>query len=213
MNELTVLLISAATIGFTHTLLGPDHYLPFIAMGRARSWSIPKTALITLLSGLAHVGSSIVIGLIGIAFGLVINGLELFESVRGSIAAWMLIAFGLVYLIWGLRKAFQGHSHHHHHTSDKKDITPWVLFTIFIFGPCEPLIPLLMYPAARHSTIGVVLVVAVFSIATITTMLSIVLVSLFGTRQIKIHGLEKYGHAFAGGIVLASGLAIQFLGL
>lgn len=213
MNELTVLLISAATIGFTHTLLGPDHYLPFIAMGRARSWSIPKTALITLLSGLAHVGSSIVIGLIGIAFGLVINGLELFESVRGSIAAWMLIAFGLVYLIWGLRKAFQGHSHHHHHTSDKKDITPWVLFTIFIFGPCEPLIPLLMYPAARHSTIGVVLVVAVFSIATITTMLSIVLVSLFGTRQTKIHGLEKYGHAFAGGIVLASGLAIQFLGL
>lgn len=212
MDEMTVLLISAASIGFTHTLLGPDHYLPFIVMGKARKWSPAKTTIITLLSGLAHVGSSVVIGLVGIACGLAVNKLEIFESVRGSIAAWLLIAFGLVYFAWGIRKAVKGHTRHDH-LGSKRDITPWVLFTIFVFGPCEPLIPLLMYPAARHSFSGVVYVAAVFSLATIGTMLTVVLLSMFGTRLVKIHGLERYGHAFAGGIVLASGLAIQFLGL
>ena len=42
MKELTVLLISAASIGFFHTLFGPDHYLPFIVMGKARKWSVKK---------------------------------------------------------------------------------------------------------------------------------------------------------------------------
>ncbi len=35
-HEIVVLGIAAASIGFFHTLLGPDHYLPFIVMARAR---------------------------------------------------------------------------------------------------------------------------------------------------------------------------------
>jgi len=31
-NELMILLVTAASIGFFHTLLGPDHYLPFIVI-------------------------------------------------------------------------------------------------------------------------------------------------------------------------------------
>ncbi len=213
MGELTVLLISAASIGFFHTLFGPDHYLPFVVMGKARKWSMPKVAIITVVAGIAHVGSSIVLGLLGVAFGIAVNKLVIFESIRGSIAAWMLIAFGLVYFVWGVRKAAKGHTHEHQHIDEKTDITPWVLFTIFIFGPCEPLIPLLMYPAAQHSVSGVILVAAVFGAITISTMLSIVLLSSYGSNIIKLHKMERYAHAFAGGIVLFSGLAIQFMGL
>jgi sulfite exporter TauE/SafE len=213
MKELIVLLISAASIGFFHTLFGPDHYLPFIVMGKARKWSILKVTIITLLSGIAHVGSSVILGLLGVAFGIAVNKLEIFESVRGSIAAWMLIGFGLLYFVWGVRKAIKGHSHKHQHIGDKADITPWVLFTIFIFGPCEPLIPLLMYPAAKHSIWGVVMVAMVFGFVTISTMLAVVLISTFGSNIVKMHKMERYAHAMAGGIVLFSGLAIQFLGL
>ena len=213
MKELSVLLISAASIGFLHTLFGPDHYLPFIVMGKARRWSLKKVAVITFLSGIAHVGSSVVLGLLGVAFGVAVSRLEVFESVRGSIAAWMLIGFGFVYFIWGIKKAIKGHSHSHEHVDENTDITPWVLFTIFVFGPCEPLIPLLMYPAAKHSMSGVFWVAGVFGAVTISTMLSIVLLALFGTSIVKFHRMERYGHAIAGGIVLFSGLAIQFLGL
>jgi len=55
-DSLLVLLISAASIGFFHTLLGPDHYLPFILLSKSRNWSTVKTMFITVLCGLGHVG-------------------------------------------------------------------------------------------------------------------------------------------------------------
>ncbi len=71
-QELVTLLITAASIGFFHTLFGPDHYLPFIVMAQARKWSLIKTTWITFLCGIGHVGSSVVLGIIGIAFGTAI---------------------------------------------------------------------------------------------------------------------------------------------
>jgi len=106
-QELILLIITAASLGFVHTSLGPDHYIPFIAMSKARHWSVYRTSLITILCGIGHVLGSVVIGIIGIAFGIAITKLQNVESTRGEIAAWLLISFGLVYLIWGLRKAYK----------------------------------------------------------------------------------------------------------
>lgn len=235
-NELLILIIAAASIGFFHTLLGPDHYLPFIVMSRSRNWSLRKTSLVTVLCGIGHVLSSVLLGIIGIALGIAVSKLEAIESFRGSIAAWVLIAFGLVYFIWGMRRALRNkphehlhkheygfsHMHTHHHTEvhmhvhrkkGTKNITPWVLFTIFVFGPCEPLIPLLMYPAAKNSLLGVVLVTGLFSVTTILTMLGIVLISTFGLNLIPMNRLERYTHAIAGATISLCGVSIQFLGL
>jgi hypothetical protein len=48
-KEILVLAGTAATIGFVHTVLGPDHYIPFIAMSRARRWTLSKTLFISFL--------------------------------------------------------------------------------------------------------------------------------------------------------------------
>ena len=53
---------AAGGIAFLHTILGPDHYLPFIVMARARSWSMARTLLVTAVCGLGHVASSILLG-------------------------------------------------------------------------------------------------------------------------------------------------------
>lgn len=230
-----LLAITAATVGFLHTVLGPDHYVPFIAMSKARNWSIKKTLLITSACGLGHVLSSVVIGLIGIGFGIAVSELEIIESARGEIAGWLLIGFGFAYLLWGLKKAFKNkphthihlhengimhlheHTHHnehaHPHNDEKKNITPWVLFTIFVFGPCEALIPIVMYPAATKSVSGLFLVTTVFGITTILTMLSIILISLYGINLVNVGKIEKYTNALAGGLILLCGLAINFWGL
>ena len=68
-EELAVLSVTAASIALIHTLLGPDHYLPFIVMARARRWSMRKTACVTLLCGAGHVLSSVLLGGVGIAAG------------------------------------------------------------------------------------------------------------------------------------------------
>ena len=86
-EELAILIITSASIGFFHTLLGPDHYLPFIVMARARNWSVGKTTCITVLCGMGHVASSIVLGVMGMAVGLAVSRLGAIESLRGSLAA------------------------------------------------------------------------------------------------------------------------------
>ena len=87
-TDILVLAGTAATIGLLYTLFGPDHYLPFIMMAKAGKWSLKKTSLVTFLCGLGHVMSSVVLGGIGIIFGLALSGLEGFEGVRGDLAAW-----------------------------------------------------------------------------------------------------------------------------
>jgi len=214
-NSLAILIASAASIGFLHTALGPDHYLPFIVLSRANNWSVKKTALITVLCGLGHVGSSIILGTLGIAFGFALSKLEIFESVRGSVAAWALIIFGAGYLAWGIYKAIRNKPHKHiDPTSEKgkKKLTPWILFIVFVLGPCEPLIPLLMFPAAEGSVWGVALVSTVFGVATIGTMTAIVLASSYGLKFVKFGRLERYTHAMGGAVILLSGLSIQLLG-
>ena len=209
---LPILIVTAASIGFFHTLTGPDHYVPFIVLSKARGWSLKKTGLLTVMCGLGHVLSSVVLGVIGIAAGILLSRLEMFESVRGNIAGWFLLAFGVGYTLWGVYKIVKPTSHTHDH-GDRTSLTPWVLFIIFVFGPCEPLIPLLMYPAAEHSAWGVVLIAAVFSVVTIATMTAIVLAAWFGAGLVRLHALERYGHLIAGLMLFFSGFAIQALGL
>ncbi|MEZ5106098.1 MAG: sulfite exporter TauE/SafE family protein [Draconibacterium sp.] len=231
MNELSVLLISAASLGFIHTILGPDHYLPFIVLAKARQWSSSKTMWITFISGIGHVGSSVIIGMIGIALGISLNKLEYFESFRGELVGWMLFAFGVGYTLFGIYKYIR-HSHHFHlpqfllpkkirefqhlpteeQKEDNTKITPWILFLIFVFGPCEVLIPMLIFPAYKNSTIGMFMVALIFGIATIATMMLAVYLGHKGTSLIKFKKQEKYFHLVAGMLILFSASGILFLG-
>ena len=93
-SEIVVLSMTAASIGFIHTVLGPDHYLPFIVMTEARGWSMVKTAMVTFLCGLGHIMSSVVIGIAGVIFGIGLMKLESLEAFRGNLAAWAFIGFG-----------------------------------------------------------------------------------------------------------------------
>lgn len=236
MSSNSFLLLTAASIALLHTLVGPDHYLPFAGMARAFSWSRRRTVLITLLCGLGHVLSSALLGLVGIALGLGLASLQAIESARGQFAAWALTAFGLIYCAWGIRRALRnrphGHSHVHfdgtlhahthvhehehlHVHAQEADratkVTPWLLFTVFLLGPCEPMIPLVMYPAAKHDWMGVALVTLVFGAVTLLTMTAAVLFCAAGLRQIRITHLERYSHALAGSVIALCGLAILLL--
>jgi nickel/cobalt transporter (NicO) family protein len=209
-HELLLLIISAFSIGAIHTLLGPDHYLPFIALARGRNWNLFKTARITIFCGIGHVFSGFILGVLGIFLGITLKHLNFIETWRGEIAAWVLIVFGFAYLIWGIKKAIKNEKHAH---QSFKKLTPWVLFVIFVLGPCEPLIPLIMYPAIRASFFSILMVGIAFSIATLMIMLLMVVSTVFGTTLIKTKIFERYGNAIAGAIVCASGIAIRFLGV
>jgi sulfite exporter TauE/SafE len=233
-KEIIILLLTAASIGFVHTVIGPDHYVPFIAIASARKWNKFKTTIVVILCGMGHVLSSLVIGIIGIAMGIAITKITKIETTRGEIAAWLLIGLGLAYTVWGIRQSFKNkkHSHlhfhdgvhhiHEHshelehshlHKEEKKNITPWILFLIFIFGPCEPLIPILMYPAASSNYYMMGLVTLVFGIVTIIAMLCMTFLGLYGVKLVSFEKIEKHIHVIAGITILLCGLAIKLLNL
>lgn len=235
MTDAQILLVTAASVAFLHTILGPDHYVVFTAMGRARGWSLARTLRVTLFCGLGHLLSSVSIGALGILAGAQLVSLVQIEGLRGNLAGWALLAFGLVYFAWGMKQAgrsrthshihsHQGvvHDHEHDHHTDhshvhdaraKRSITPWAMFIIFVLGPCEALIPLVMYPAAQQSVALVVAVAVVFSIVTLLTMLACVTATTIGLERLKLPTTGRYAHAVAGAAVLACGVAISFTGL
>ncbi|MGM0551560.1 MAG: hypothetical protein ACQESW_10805 [Bacteroidota bacterium] len=102
---------------------------------------------------------------------------------------------------------------HKRKTAEKKNITPWVLFTIFVLGPCEPLIPLLIYPAAKSHMGHAAIEALVFGVATLATMMVMVAVTLRGMQFLPMKTLEKYMHPVAGATICLSGWAIVFFGL
>jgi ABC-type nickel/cobalt efflux system permease component RcnA len=237
--EIVLLCGTAAAIAVVHTLLGPDHYLPFVAMARSRDWSLAKTLRTTLLCGSGHIVGSVVLGFVGIYASMHLHALEWVEGLRGDLAAWALVSFGLVYMAWGLRRAWrnQPHSHRHSHAGEshvhlhghqaahahvhalpgtevtRRGAASWAIFIIFVLGPCEPLIPILMFPAAKESLAGLLAVTSVFAIVTVLTMLAVVAVSVRGLQSIRLPRVERFSDAIAGGTITLCGLSIAVLGL
>ena len=227
------LLAAAFGVGVVHTLLGPDHYLPFIMLARAREWSRLKTVLITVACGVGHVGSSVVLGGLGIAFGLAVGHLETVETSRGSIAAWGLVAFGVAYALWGLRhalrkrKGIEAHvhgeevhihthalnPHGHDHSAVTANTTFWTLFIVFVLGPCEPLIPLFALPASQGRWNVAILTAVVFGVATLVSMIGAVLAGYEGLKLVHLGPLERWSHVIAGCVIAAAGLSVIYLGL
>lgn len=234
MPTLEVLLTTAVGIGFVHTLIGVDHSLPFVVIGRARGWGLRRVLGLTALCGLGHVLSSVVLGVLGIGLGVALDRLEWIESTRGTLAAWLLIGFGLAYAAWSMvrRRRRHAHSHahvhpdgtvhahHHDHQGEHLHAHPsatgaaaWSLFIIFVLGPCEPLIPLLMVPALAHGAGAATLVAVAFGLTTLLTMMAVVALGWLGLRLERWPALERHADTFAGLAVATSGLAIQVLGI
>ncbi len=226
------LLVAAAAIALTHTILGPDHTLPFVMLAQARRWRQRKTLLVTFLCGLGHVLSSVALGAAGLALGYGVAHIAAVETTRGDLAAWVMVAFGFAYGLWGVRHAIRrragivphehhGHVHLHPHGEhehahagvDRSRTTFWALFTVFVLGPCEPLIPLFVLPASRGRWGVAALTAGVFSAITVATMVALVSLALAGVQRIPLAKLERWSHALAGGVIAGSGLAVIFLGL
>jgi nickel/cobalt exporter len=205
---------TAAAVGALHSV-APDHWVPFMAVGRARSWSAARTAQVTLLCGFAHVSVSVVLGLAALRLGQGL--LEAFGARLESVAGILLVGFGLAYGLWGLRRALagrlHGHSHSHFdHVHDPSRATVLGLVLLFSVDPCVRLIPIILAaaPLGWARLVGLILI---YEVATIGTMVALVLVARRGAFEgLQAPWLDRYGDALAGGLIVATGLAVAALG-
>ena len=209
------LLLSAASVAFIHTLAGPDHYLPFIAIAKSRGYGLGKTLVWTALCGVGHVGSALLIAGIFSVFAkwLAAERFEWLQQNQSDLAAYLLIGIGAAYLLHSLRHRWlhrHGGAHHHLHSLQREKgggITIWVVFIVFILGPCEALFPVLAAATVMGSG-AVVASTLVFSAVTIATMLAAVAAGMLGLRACRINALQNYAHEIAGATIAACGIAI-----
>ena len=223
------LAFTAVSVGALHSL-APDHWVPFAALARARGWSAGRTARVTFLCGFGHVTVSVLLGLLGLLVGV-----ELMESVghrMEALAGLLLIGFGLGYGVWGLGRAVgkqlhshahdghdHGHSHHGHSHAharaveeDPSRVTAWTLFLLFSADPCVAVIPLL-FAAAPLGAVKTVLIVLLYELATIGTMIVLVLPARAGVEMFRPAWFERYGDAVAGAVIAVMGLTVMSLGI
>ena len=205
---MNTLLISVLTVAVIHAL-APDHWMPFVVTGRDRKWSLKKLIFITFISGVGHVGSSIVLGTLGLFLGFALTNLTNIESQRGTIAGLLLIGFGLAYAVWGLKQI----KHKAHHGEESNHTTTiWTLIAIFVLGPCEPLIPL-MFLSIQYGWSVVWLTSIIFGLTTISMMLVQTIIASTGIRIIATEKMEKWSHVLAGLAIALTGILVMVLGI
>lgn len=207
---LSAIWVTAFLTAVIHTIAGPDHYLPFIAIAKSRGYSLKKTLWWTFVCGLGHIFSALLIAVVFIYFShwLSESDFAWIEDNRSDLAAYALIGLGGAYLLWALRHRLQHkEGREHTHLSEEKSIAVWVVFIIFVLGPCEALLPVL----TASSVLGISAVISstvIFSVATIATMMAAVACGMLGLNALRFKRIEKYAHELAGAAIMACGLAI-----
>ncbi len=209
---MSALMSLAGMTAVLHTMAGPDHYLPFVMIAKAQKYSWRKATLLTLICGIGHIASALVIALVfnaGISY--IASDLQTkVEDVQSSMAAYALIGFGVAYLAWALRHRFLKRNQQtmqDYSPATKTGITPWILFIIFVLGSCEALWPVLL-AAQVLGTGAMISATVVFSLATIATMLVMVTALVFGLNKFRLNFVEKYAHELAGTMIMACGVAM-----
>ena len=235
LHESVILILGTTSIALIYTFLNPDHYLPPAAMFRSGKWSQSKAIYITLLCGFAFLLSSLLISTIGLALGLAIKKYVALEAFRATLAAWVIILFGLAYFDHRLALALidpqpeHWHVHRgevtniyndplqtkgHAHIQEKENLVtlePWKLFWTFFFYPCKPFIPIVIYPAANWNTVSLGILTAIFIVVTVASLLAIVLNPDLGIKLASYKRLDRYRNALAGATIFVCGILLLLL--
>jgi hypothetical protein len=128
--------------------------------------------------------------------------------------AWLLIGFGVAYALWGLKHA----QHPHPHMTIQQAVKAyaarraWMLIAILVFGPCEPLIPL-MFLAYKDGMPMVLLVSGVFSLVTIAMITGQSCLMYAGVRLVRVPWAERYAHALSGLVIILTAVFVMVVGI
>ena len=209
----TTLALAAVSIGALHAL-APDHWIPIAAVGRARGWSVGRTARVALLCGFGHVTVSVLLGLAALATGAA--AMRSLGDHAAALSGVLLVGFGVAYALWGLRRSVSGHLHGHHHdhydhVHDPSRVSVWTLLAIYSADACVAVIPILFAaaPLPATSTVGII---AAYEIATIGTMVTLVALARAGAGALRGRWMERWGDGAAGASIALTGVAVALLG-
>ncbi len=229
---------AAAMTGIVHALI-PDHWLPFVLIGRARNWSLRSVALVAGFSGMIHAAISVGLALIALAIGIgAARAMALGENLEHA-GAWALVALGLAYAIWAWRKG--GHFHpggarlhaepegdacsggegpahpdHLHYHADDAWISGsrWSLAGLALLvgiNPCVLITPIVLAGVAIDRMTALT-AAAAYSVTAVTTTVVLSMIGVGATRRLWVPGAARYMEAASGLLIAALGAGMLLFG-
>jgi hypothetical protein len=237
MNQtvLTTVAATGFTVAFFHAAI-PTHWLPFVLVARARSWSRAKTLAVAAFAGVGHVVLTTLLGL-GIAW----FGFQLDERLGRAfpfIAGGTLIAIGLYYgwRQWhggGICHHIVAGGHHHateecgheqaeshweHELNDSELVSDrrgdWAaisgLFVMLTLSPCEGFLPVYL-SAVQFGWPGFFTLSAILAVATLAGMLVFTWLTLVGLEKFELKNFERWEAGLLGALFCALGLLLIVL--
>jgi sulfite exporter TauE/SafE len=203
------IILGSLLLSLIHVLL-PSHWLPLVALSRAEKWTRSQTLQYTLLLGLAHVlstvGLGVVLGLIGKRLA---TELEFFAHLLSPL---LLIILGLVYF------SLNSHHDHHEHLPSENELRRLkprtVLLTMaaaMFFSPCLEIESYFLSAGAFGNT-TIAAVAGIYTIITVVGMLLLVNFTLSGLHRLNLHFMEHNEKRITGTVLILTGVIGFFAG-
>lgn len=222
-----VFVAAAAAAGSLHALI-PDHWLPFVVMGRSRNWSVSKTLALAATGGLLHVCLSVVLGILTYYLGR--EGAEVAARKAGetleALSSLGLVVFGIAYGAYSWLRERRHHpigeaapgapgmpagTHHHGHLLEgwfRGNLSGVSLVVVIGVSPCALAFPILLASAATLGVTGTLMVAMGFGMATMVTTLAVTLFGAASARRIQLPFLTHYGDLISGALISGVGLVL-----
>lgn len=232
----SLLLLTAAATAAFHTFI-PDHWLPFVLVGRARGWTARTTAAVSGFSAFVHTLLSIVLGLLALRLGQSAARAIGERLERGS--GLLLVIFGAAYALWAWRKGghfhpggallharnesgrcnghegSEGSDHLHYHADDawiRKDAGKGAIPLALIVGlnPCVLLLPI-MVATAEQGAGALALVTVAYSLTTIALMVGLSVAGVTGTRRLPVPAVARHMETASGILIALCGVVFLLI--
>lgn len=197
LNNTLALTLSVIGVSLVHSIL-PHHWLPFVLVGRRNRWTKGHTIFWLGLGALAHMASTIAIGLVMGYLGHQID--ERWEHLHGLIPGLILIAFGAGY--------FLSHFHKHIEISDR--MAGGTLVLMLALSPCLAVAPffLIVGPLGLQTLI---VMAALMAVASVSAMIIMGWLAASGLNKVKLEWLEHNESRVMGSLLVLLGLSFIFI--
>ena len=199
----TKVLIAGLTVALVHALL-PNHWLPFVLIGRTQGWRRGKILGVVLLAGCGHAGMLAALGTVAAVAGRgIMRWLEPSVASAGTLlGVAVLLVFGLHYILADWRGS--GHAHHHPTPDSPREDKAAILslFLLLTFSPCEGLLPIFFaaHPLGLPQLLALALAIAVL---TVGGMLLLCSLTLLGFERLHLAWLEQRERSVVGWVLVA----------
>lgn len=200
------IVIGSLIISLLHAVI-PNHWLPVLAIGKKENWNLNETEKVTFIAGLAHVISTVIIG---IFIGII--GIELSDTIKGFtqiIAPSILILIGFYFIR-------QHYVHHHFHLQKqeivkkpKNKIIAALVLAMFL-SPCLEIEAYFLVAGTKGWWVLAVIAL-MYSIVSIAGMLLWIRFAYKGLLKLNWHKWEHNAGLISGGVLIVTGILSFFI--